>query len=102
MNAEWDKNYGKTTAKSILQIDDDGYIILISDTDYAWITRTNLKGEMQWQRKLTGDSVSSGTKTNDDGYILAGGYWNRVGWLTKADENGNEKWHKTLSVSSII
>ncbi|MDD1761987.1 MAG: hypothetical protein LUQ59_07100, partial [Methanothrix sp.] len=99
-NAEWDKTYGKTSAKSALQTDDGEYIIIgytiYSDPDNAWIIKANLKGEEQWHRELSGDTVQSGTKTNDDGYIVAGGFYSDA-WLTKTDENGNEKWHKTLS-----
>ncbi|MCG2761366.1 MAG: hypothetical protein L6407_09160, partial [Candidatus Delongbacteria bacterium] len=96
---------------SAQQTTDGGYIILgDSQTTYetkttdAWLIKTDLSGNVEWNKKYGGFSEDRGRsvqQTMDGGFIIVG-YTESFGagifdvWLFKTDENGNQEWDKTF------
>jgi len=96
-------------ARSISSVK-DGYIITgdrwdyIADEHYAWLLKTDLNGNEEWNRTYGGsklDVFSAVKETSDGGYIIVGftdsyGKGREDVWLLKTDLNGNEEWNTTL------
>jgi len=88
---EWQKSLGGSNsdqARSIQQTNDGGYIVTgesdSNDGDVSgnhgsqdiWVVKLNFTGTIEWQKSIGGtesESTSSIQKTNDGGYIVAGG-----------------------------
>lgn len=53
-NEEWDKTYGKTSAKSVLQTDDGGYIIIGSNglENNSWLMKVDSRGNKEWLKAI--------------------------------------------------
>src|SRR4051812_26855668 len=112
---QWQKCYGGSSndnCKSILQTLDGGFIMTgqtaSSDSDVSlnqggydcWIVKTNLSGDIEWQKSFGGtndDIANSIQQTKDGGYIVAcstasndgdviGNYGRSDCWILKLDE----------------
>ena len=106
-NEQWNKTFGGNNidwAKSVQQTSDGGYILAGMTQSYgssggcAWLIKTDLNGNEQWNKTLSGGLVDKANfvkQTLDEGYILAGGVGYDA-WLSKTDSNGNEQWNKTF------
>ncbi|UCH88257.1 MAG: hypothetical protein JSV49_08300 [Thermoplasmata archaeon] len=125
---QWDRVYGSNEyddCSSILQTDDEGYIIAGStysngmgmdhhgppDSD-LWLIKTDSNGEEKWNKSYGGrnsEFAPSFSITNDGGYILAGATtsygiesYDIEGlpchnlWLLKTNSEGEEKWNRTF------
>lgn len=105
---EWNKTYGglgSQGAVSVAHLADGGYILFGKNGINAWLVRTDISGNMLWNRTYaplpnTEVEVKSGTVTTDGGFIIAGGLRHvqtGVGdaWLVKTDAFGNIGWNKT-------
>jgi parallel beta-helix repeat protein len=69
----------------------------------AWLVKTNLKGEKEWEQTFRGtgfDSACSVQQTDDSGYILAGDTLFETGlctaWLLKTNSKGEKEWEQTF------
>jgi hypothetical protein len=110
---QWNKTYGEATAdgaNSLIQTKDGGYVLAGYSTDNnksknIWFVKTDVIGNMQWNRTYGGDSswenAYSVVQTNDDGYALAGStnaYSGEVAydsWLIKTDSDGTMEWNRS-------
>ncbi len=99
----WQKSFGGSGsdwAYSVIQTNDEGYIIAghseSTDGDVVgnhggndmWLVRLNSVGDFLWQKTLGGsgdDRAFSIKQTSDDGFIVAG-----VSWSTDGDLSSNE------------
>ena len=100
-------------ATSILQTEDEGYIIAgLSETDTtsnadALLIKVDEDGDLEWFNTYGGsedEMAFSVIQTDDGDYFVAGftesfGAGNRDVWLFKTDENGNLIWDITLGGS---
>jgi len=94
---------------SILQTEDNGYIIVGATSSYGaggsedvWLIKTDSNGDTLWTKTyggIDGETGYSIQKTNDNGFIIAGitgsfppGDSNV--FLVKTDFNGNEQWNR--------
>lgn len=109
---QWNKTHGGISyewGNSVQQTSDGGYIIVGVTNSYGlgagdvWLLKTNATGDKQWSKTFGGKSWDVGhsvQKTNDGGYIIAGGTqsfgsgYDDV-WLIKTDAAGVEQWNKT-------
>jgi len=116
----WNKTFGgggDDWVYSLEYTSDGGYILAGSsqffngkriDTD-AMLVKTDLDGNMQWQRTIGGDdhdAVYSVQKTPDGGYIMVGrtesyGIGTIDFWLVKTDAEGIEQWNRTFGGEDI-
>jgi hypothetical protein len=69
----------------------------------AWLVKTNLKGEKEWEQTFRGtgfDSACSVQQTDDSSYILAGDTLFETGlctaWLVKTNSQGDMEWEQTF------
>lgn len=121
----WEKSYGGTNrdvAESIQTTKDGGYVFAgytnSSDGDVttnygyndAWIVKTNVDGDIEWQKTYGGtldDELNDIQQTSDGGYITVGFSkssdrivkTNRGGediWVIKLDDEGVIEWQKTI------
>jgi len=116
-NLEWNQALRNGSyASAIFQADDQGYIIVGSETSrgpspskYA-VIKTDANGNVQWYKTYggTGDyynAESSFGLATDDGYVIVG--WASpeggapTGWIVKTDTEGNMLWNKTYTYSSL-
>jgi hypothetical protein len=110
-NIQWNRTYGgfhDEIANSIVQTNDGGYALIgysssFSNTDDAYVVKTDSLGIQQWSRTYGGadfDFANSGVQTNDGGYALVG-QTNSYGsggydfYLVKTDSLGYLQWSKT-------
>ena len=85
------ENYCASTI-DIKQTDDGGYIIAGCKDDSAWLIKTDVYGEKQWEKTYgLGDYSANRTviQTSDGGYLFAG--WEGV---LKTDASGTKLWKK--------
>ena len=106
----WDRTYNNQAvdkANSIIQTNDNGYIVAcssskgISDTTNIWIVKLNEFGDTTWTKTYS-PSVSQGPwsiiETNDGNYVISGyksptvNYFDFYIYAFKIDENGNVLW----------
>lgn len=122
---QWQKTFGGSesdVANSIQQTSDGGFIIaghtasvdgnvsgFHGSIDY-WIVKTDLTGNITWQKTLGGtadDNAQSVQQTADGGYIVAGYTLSNDGdvsgnhgsydcWVVKLTPTGNIAWQKAL------
>ncbi|MCW4014840.1 MAG: hypothetical protein NWF06_00550 [Candidatus Bathyarchaeota archaeon] len=89
---------------------DDGYVILGSVSGRGGsggkvsVTKIDPEGNIQWYMLHGENSANpkgtSGTATNDSGYIVAGyTYAGLYGWIIKMDNQGNMVWNTSYSYS---
>jgi hypothetical protein len=101
---EWEKTFGTDgdeTANIVLQTKDEGYIIGSSKSKKAWVIKTDINGNEEWDKTFGEiDSVQSALQTPDDGYVFLGSnfsfehvYDSRI---IKTDKVGVEQWNKTF------
>lgn len=108
---QWSRNYdgnGNDVCLAAMQTKDGGYILngvnnISNETNDAWIIKTDMNGNKQWEKTVTGTGnavpVAMVRQTNDQGYILggsssssgAGGY---DVCLMKLDAGGALQWEK--------
>jgi hypothetical protein len=123
---QWQKQYGGSgsdCAYSIVQTNDNGYIVASSTSSNdgnvvgnhgtdnsldAWILKLDQDGKIQWQKCYGGtgnDVAKSILQTSDGGYIFAGetnsndgdikgNHGNWDFWVVKINSNGNIEWSK--------
>ncbi len=101
----WNRTYGGTgdeLARTVIQTDDDGFILIGSTTSTGagkhdtLLVKTNAFGELLWNRTYGGigdDEAYSVIQTIDGGFAFAGftnstGVGNYDAWLVKTDTNG--------------
>jgi len=114
---EWNLTYGGIDddyATSVQQTVDEGYIIAGITESYGageldcWLIKTDVNGNEEWNQTFGGDDddrAYSVQQTIDGGFIIAGtttsfGVGNRVCWLIKTDENGDDEWNQTYNIGS--
>jgi len=119
----WTKCYGGSSdeiASSIIQINDDGYIMagfaVSTDGDVhgnhgerdAWLVKLNSDGDTLWTKCFGGsylDKAGSIIQTNDDGYLVSvetdsddgdihGYHGGNDIWLIKINSDGDSLWTK--------
>ena len=112
-NEIWDETYGTNgyeSAHSVQETQDGGYITAGYTNSYGagwydvWLIKMSSVGSKDWERTyggLGGDTCSSVYQTSDGGFIISGGTYSYGGgdmdvWLIKTDNQGNEKWNKTI------
>lgn len=122
---EWSKYYGglfTDTPESIVQTDDNGYIIVggsdSMDTDISnnigsydfWVVKISATGAIVWEKSFGGDEIDEAwsiVKSGDGNYLIAGDtrsndvdVSNNIGaadlWLIKISPTGELLWEKTL------
>lgn len=90
----------------VRQTNDNGYIISGSASGDAWIMKTDVDGNILWEKRYgesDEDVAFCAIQTNDGGYIITGYryVWNpnyrSNMWLIKTDSMGNEQWNKTFN-----
>jgi hypothetical protein len=119
-DVQWNKTYGGVSdevAYSAVQTDDGGFALAgftrsAAQWDDAWLVKTDVDGNMQWNKKYKGSDSGWGfecvnwvVQTDDGGFALAGwtdsgtgtayGPGKRDFWLFKTDAEGNMQWNKT-------
>ncbi len=92
-NELWKKTYNKTYAtrdgvdegRDIIELDNDGFMVLGFSDAYNWLIRTDAAGDTLWTKSffLNGRSFK---KTIDGGYIITGD------WLVRTDSAGDTLW----------
>jgi hypothetical protein len=116
-HVQWSKQYGKgfSFGSSILQTDDNGFIILgetansESSSYKIWLVRTNSVGDTLWSRTF-GDSLASYgrqiVKTLDGGYAIIGERNGPTGgsqfWLLKTNAGGDTTWTRYYGNGSKV
>ena len=78
----------------IKQTEDGGYIVAGCKEDKAWLMKTDLYGNKEWEKSYNlGDYWGNRTviQTSDGGYLFAG--WEGA---LKTDSNGNQLWKKPV------
>lgn len=123
---QWNRTFGdmgEDWISSVQQTTDDGYILAGEyiyfvgknarggiDTpfsgSYAWLIKTDSKGNEQWNKKFLGKfyaAAISVLQTPDGGYLFAGltstdatSGDNADIWIVKVDENGTQQWNRTF------
>lgn len=135
-NIDWQKTFGGDNSDILYSINkttDGGFIIGGSSTsdisgdktvanngnstsDY-WIIKSDMSGEIQWQKSIGGFGAESYTQifqTYDGGYIIGGSSTSDISgdktensfgdydyWIVKLDNLGNIQWDKTLGGSAL-
>tara|TARA_B100001142_G_C14281379_1_gene635045 strand:- start:375 stop:1568 length:1194 start_codon:yes stop_codon:yes gene_type:complete len=108
----WEKNYGGSLNEegfSVIQSPDGnilsiGYSWSYGDAQQIFVVKSDLSGRKLWQNTYGGSNRDIGNKSivTKDGSIAIVGQTNSPGisrgnddvWLSKIDQNGNEKWIK--------
>ena len=114
---QWSRTYGGEDgegASSIVATSDGGFVIAGSTDSFgagssdAWLVKTDLSGNMQWNRTYGGassDGAGYVIVTSDGGYAIAGttqsygSGWSDF-WLVKTDSIGKMQWNKTYGGAS--
>jgi len=117
-NLEWQKIFGSQNkyiyGSSVVQTDDDGYIICgalsTENESHAMLLKTDNVGNEEWIKTYPDLGLSYAyhmDKTNDDGFILIGHKYeqnitDQSDYMTyilllKTDENGNAEWNRLFS-----
>ena len=111
---QWSRTFGgiigSSSADSVRQTSDGGYIIAGDTSSYGagnwdgWLIKTDQEGYQQWDKTFGGteeDGFNKLEQTSDGGYIIAAstrsfgaGDWD--GWLIKTNVNGMEEWSRTF------
>ncbi len=126
----WEKSYGGTEideARGITSTNDGNYIIVgdtrsddlnVSQNKGAadlWVVKISPLGDIIWEKTFGGtsfDVARSVSKTQDNGYLIAGSSRSNDGnltnnngqndaWILKIDANANIEWQKTVGGSAI-
>jgi hypothetical protein len=104
----WNWTYGGSQddgANCIVPASDGGYIIAgYTNSDVqsqsAWLVKTDLSGQMQWNRTVPGMEVNSIMRTKDNGYVLATKSF--AGFeLVKLDSMGQVQWNQTYAALDL-
>ena len=133
-NLQWQKCFGgsrEETPNAIIQTNDGSYIVVgatssndgdvtgfhqigQSINDDGWVVKMDSVGNLQWQKCLGGsddDEMFDCQKTNDGGYIVAGGTASNDGdvtglhgdvdaWVVKLTNKGVIEWQKCYGGSA--
>ncbi len=116
-NLEWNQTLRTGSyASAIFQADDQGYIIVGSETSrgpspsmYKMI-KVDTNGNMQWYKNYggTGDYYSARSSSGlavEDGYVIVGSASPQGsapnGWIVKTDTEGNMLWNKTYTYAKL-
>lgn len=89
-NSLWTKTYNSSSdgvdrGRDIIELEDDGFMILGFSQISNWLLRTDTSGDTLWTKKMSsnGESIK---QTSDGGFILSGYP------LERTDGNGNTLW----------
>lgn len=108
-NKQWEKYFGSSEddcCKSLLQTDDEGYLILgtykegsFPKRNYINLMKTDKEGIILWEKNLGYNSISFDIKqVVDGGYIVIGGDYNNEVCLIRINADGNQQWKKTFDL----
>jgi hypothetical protein len=114
-NELWNRTFGGPNNDRISYVQqtlDGGYILAGHTISYgsskrdAWLIKTDINGNEQWNRTYQNFSsiyqaASFVQETSDGGFIIAGVIMfaeaeNTDAWIIKTDKNGNEQWNKIV------
>lgn len=116
---QWSKTYDGLIGRSVIQTNDQGYLILGSAKIYStnssgntalMLIKTDASGNQMWTRSLISfDSDTYILQTQDGGYALASTRYMAANdsdltslghfYLAKFDSNGNQLWNRTFIAS---
>ena len=117
---EWNRTFGGPGLDSVYSVkqSEDGEYLLAGSLESrgdlgaglsdAWLIKTDSNGTEEWNKTFGGadyDSLHCIQKTEDGGYILAGGTSSfgagfSDAWLIKTDSEGTEEWNRTFGGNS--
>jgi hypothetical protein len=90
----------------VQQTSDDGYIIVGEKDACVWLYKTNIFGNMEWDKTLSGSLTDRHwgycvQQTSDGGYIMVGNCYHYITeeggvWLVKTNSDGNKLWDRTF------
>jgi len=127
---EWEKSYGGSeidSARDVVLAEDGNYVIIgdtrSSDIDISqnsgsadlWMIKISPNGTLIWEKTIGGGSFDVGrsiTKTQDNGFLIAGSSRSQDGdltmnngqndaWVIKVNSTGGIVWQQTIGGSNI-
>jgi hypothetical protein len=114
-NEQWNKVFEddrNVNFNSITEADAGSIVAVgvryVDDRQSVWLVKIGLNGREIWNTTFRAEGSQTGcsvAKTNDGGYIIAGGNTplsssDMLGLLVKTDSNGNKEWIKTYWLDS--
>ena len=99
LSIEWRRNFSGS-ANSVIQTADGGYAIAGYRYSDALLIKTDISGNMQWEKTYGTDFLGGSPKavgvsqTQDSGYVL----FSESGYLVKTDTEGNVQWSTALGM----
>ena len=103
---EWNQTYGGTKVDhpyALIQASDGGYALAGGTKSFGdigsfnvWLVKTDIFGNLLWNRTYGGGEAGSLVETSSGGYALTSG--NR---LIKTDDYGNLEWTQTYNGSAL-
>ncbi|MCL4265261.1 MAG: hypothetical protein KJ069_18740 [Anaerolineae bacterium] len=111
-NVIWQKSYGEFANNGVIQVTDDGGLLLTSATfgPDSRVLKLNSNGEIIWQQELSGagsDYVIAIYETADNGYILGGHTSSLFGpgftdaLVMKLNQDGSLAWQRTYGSAGV-
>jgi hypothetical protein len=103
---EWNRTLlGGTEAHSLIQTNDNGYVVAGYSGDYFWLSKTDEQGYNSWSKTfetVTAGRANSVIQTSDGGYALLGhSNFNPDFLLVKTDSLGELQWSKKYEKPDI-
>jgi len=104
-NTVWMKTFGGSDLSvylnAVVEANDSGYVVAGSWEGAYWLAETDIHGGLLWNKtysyenywRVSEPRINSVARTEDGGYILAGGDGGGA-WLIKVDSEGNEQWNR--------
>uniref|UniRef100_A0A7V4KBP9 Uncharacterized protein n=1 Tax=Fervidobacterium pennivorans TaxID=93466 RepID=A0A7V4KBP9_FERPE len=77
-NKQWEKTFAggrlDDSANSILQTEDEGYVIVGASGGNVYVLKIDKNGNEQWEKKFGGgrDEATAVLRTHDEGYLIVG------------------------------
>ncbi len=98
-NMHWNQTYEASNVRTVVQVQDGGYVLACNGRDGALLVKTDSEGVAEWNQSYPMGSVNSMVLTADEGYMLAGLTGSESSdsidfWLAKVDKNGQLEWSK--------
>ena len=103
---EWNRTLlGGTEAHSLIQTNDNEYVVAGYSGDYFWLSKTDEQGYNSWSKTfetVTAGRANSVIQTSDGGYALLGhSNFNPDFLLVKTDSLGELQWNKKYEKPDI-
>lgn len=104
---EWESRFGGCEKERVwaVQLTPDGGYIVAGSTESkgagsadAWVLKLTSQGQLEWDKTFGGqgyDWAEAVQRTQDGGYILAGGNAANA-WVLKLDAQGQQVWERTF------